>query len=428
MNKAQIFKERIISSWDRQYQIKAKVIYPKSIKNLKNIINNLKKKNKTYIIRTGECSYNSKSIPANSNTFVISLINLNRIISVSQKAIEVEAGALIRDIINKIKFRKLSLYSVPGGSEISLGGAISANVIGKDSNPTFACFGDTIERLDVLKDDGSIISLKKNKKSFYKYIGGFGVNGIIIAAKLKVKRIKSQNIELKTNLINNIDDLIKELKQKSDYKYIHLNPFFWINNFGLVIKGTQVNKNKNYYNYKKLSSNTFEKFFFDFFSYFPKSFILALLYKIFFYKKKSINKIVDIHNFHYPDKYTHLVPRLSTKYLCDFEILIKKNYKSKISEIIFFLKKEKLYPIYIVVKKVYKSKKKYFYNFCDNGYSMSIAFDKNALTYRKELFFKKLLNKQNSPLNMTKIDEPFFKIKKNENSFMSLFKKKLLIS
>ena len=137
---------------------------------------------------------------------------------------------------------------------------------------------------------------------------------------------------------------------------------------------------------------------------------------------------MDIHNFHYPDKYTHLVPRLSTKYLCDFEILIKKNYKSKISEIIFFLKKEKLYPIYIVVKKVYKSKKKYFYNFCDNGYSMSIAFDKNALTYRKELFFKKLLNKQNSPLNMTKIDEPFFKIKKNENSFMSLFKKKLLIS
>ena len=166
MNKAQVFKERIISSWDRQYQIKAKVIYPKSIKNLKNIINNLKKKNKTYIIRTGECSYNSKSIPANSNTFVISLINLNRIISVSQKAIEVEAGALIRDIINKIKFRKLSLYSVPGGSEISLGGAISANVIGKDSNPTFACFGDTIERLDVLKDDGSIISLKKNKNLF----------------------------------------------------------------------------------------------------------------------------------------------------------------------------------------------------------------------------------------------------------------------
>ena len=163
MNKIPDSEEKEISSWDRQYQKKVKITYPKNFKELKSIIFYLKKGKNSYIIRTGECSYNSKSMPGNDNTYVISLKNFNKIISVNKKTIEVEAGTLIRDIVKKIKIKKLSLHSIPGGSEISIGGAISANVIGKDSNPTYACFGDAIESLDILKENGSIIRIKKNE-------------------------------------------------------------------------------------------------------------------------------------------------------------------------------------------------------------------------------------------------------------------------
>ena len=329
MNKIPDSEEKEISSWDRQYQKKVKITYPKNFKELKSIIFYLKKEKNSYIIRTGECSYNSKSMPGNDNTYVISLKNFNKIISVNKKTIEVEAGTLIRDIVKKIKIKKLSLHSIPGGSEISIGGAISANVIGKDSNPTYACFGDAIESLDILKENGSIIRIKKNEKNFYKYIGAFGFSGIILAAKLQVKKLKSQNLRLETHLINNINDLVKELKKKSDYKFVHLDPFFRKDSFGLVIKASQVSINKNYYNFKNLKPNRLEKKIFDFSSYFLNGFILRLIYRIFFFKNKNLNQIVDIHNFHYQNKYTHLVPRLSKQYLCDYEILIKKEYEKK---------------------------------------------------------------------------------------------------
>ena len=56
---------------------------------------------------------------------------------------------------------------------------------------------------------------------------------------------------------------------------------------------------------------------------------------------------------------------------------------------------------------------------------MSLGFDKNMLTERKILLFRKLLNKQSSFLNMAKVDDISF-AKKENNLFMSLFKRKII--
>ena len=58
---------------------------------------------------------------------------------------------MICDLIKYLKTKKLTLYSVPGGEKISIGGAISANVIGKDSSKNVACFGDTIKYLEIVR-------------------------------------------------------------------------------------------------------------------------------------------------------------------------------------------------------------------------------------------------------------------------------------
>ena len=66
---------KLIQSWNLTYSQKIQILYPSSIKELKNIINFCKKKGKTFAIRTGECSYDSKSIALEKNGMIISGVN-----------------------------------------------------------------------------------------------------------------------------------------------------------------------------------------------------------------------------------------------------------------------------------------------------------------------------------------------------------------
>ena len=94
-----------IKSWNNTLSSKAIIIYPKDIKELTKLIKFLKDNKKNYLIRTGSCSYDSKSINTNLDNIVISLKYINKIskINLKKRTIEVEAGALLSDVIKKIK-------------------------------------------------------------------------------------------------------------------------------------------------------------------------------------------------------------------------------------------------------------------------------------------------------------------------------------
>ena len=98
-------KKKIIESWNNTIKSKAIVVHPKNTLELRKLIKFLKKNNKKYLIRTGSCSYDSKSINPDLETVVISLKLFNKVLSLNNKKrfVEVEAGALISDVIKKIK-------------------------------------------------------------------------------------------------------------------------------------------------------------------------------------------------------------------------------------------------------------------------------------------------------------------------------------
>ena len=81
----------------------------------------------------------------------------------------------------------------------------------------------------------------------------------------------------------------------------------------------------------------------------------------------------------------------------------------------------------MITKKLYKSKKKFSYQFSDNGYSVAMAFDVN--NFSKESFknLEKLFSKSNFKLNQCKNSNylPTHYDKKNF-LFKSLFKKRII--
>ena len=426
-------KVKKINSWNLTYCQKALVVYPLNLKELKDIIKILKKKKKTFIIKTGECSYDSKSILFDDNGIVVSLKNFNKIIKLNKKKeiLSVESGAKISEVIYFLKRKNLTLYSVPGGEHVSIGGAVSANVIGKDSSKLVASFGDSIKNLKIISYQGVVKRLKNNSKEFLTYIGSFGMSGIILEATIKTKKMVSNNLLVETKILENIKEIESELKKKSEYKYIQVDPFFRKKNFAIAFNGTSIKNFKNNYKRKNLRPNILEVLLFKVSSLFINSITWKIFYNIFFTINRNKKYLVDIHNFHYSSKYKHMIPLICKNGLIDYEISIQKNFNRLFMEIQKFITDNRLAPIYIIVKKLFKSKKRFFYSFNTNAYAIAISFNLKDLNNIKKERFEKLLKKRKLLLNLSKTDSQYIAKKEKINStkneiFMSLYKKMLI--
>ena len=126
-----------------------------------------------------------------------------------------------------------------------------------------------------------------------------------------------------------------------------------------------------------------------------------------------------------------MVPLICKEGLLDYEVLIRNKFCKKFTEIQKFIAENKIVPIYIIVKKLFKSKKKFFYNFNNNGYSVAIAFHLKELDELKKNKLNQLLKEKKLLLNLSKTDLHLIKktkkIHSNKNEiFMSLYKKKLI--
>ena len=121
-----------------------------------------------------------------------------------------------------------------------------------------------------------------------------------------------------------------------------------------------------------------------------------------------------------------MIPLMYSKGINDYEILIKGDLNIVLKKIINFLKINKIFCVYIVIKKIFKSKKKYFYNFNDNGYAIALSIkndDKSLLFYN---YLKYLIKNNRITINLAKTDKILLDKSINKSSFMSLYKKKML--
>ena len=105
-----------------------------------------------------------------------------------------------------MKVLNLSIYNIPGGKTVSLGGAISGNVHGRPQNKKFAVFGDNVISLKVMQKNGKVLNINKKNKLFKKIIGGLSLYGIILEAEIKLFKIKDGKFFKKTSLIKSEKD------------------------------------------------------------------------------------------------------------------------------------------------------------------------------------------------------------------------------
>ena len=197
-------KKKKINSWALLQKLNCNIIYPKNTKELKEILNYAKKNNLSVIAMGHGCSYGDLFM--HSKGIIINFKNLNKIINFNSRnnTLLVEPGISVSQV-NQFLFNKnLTINSIPSNFEVTVGGAISNNVYGKDSHNA-GYFSNNVSKITYINDnlDTKTLSKKDNRVEFEKFIGSIGLLGIIIEIEIIGSELKSQYLNSKNHYLNN---------------------------------------------------------------------------------------------------------------------------------------------------------------------------------------------------------------------------------
>jgi FAD/FMN-containing dehydrogenase len=104
--------------------------------------------------------------------------------------LECEAGVLLSDIIDLVLPRGWFPAVTPGTAFVTVGGAIANDVHGKNHHRA-GSFGHHLLSLELQRSDGQILrcSADEHQEWFHATIGGLGLTGLILTARLKLRRV-----------------------------------------------------------------------------------------------------------------------------------------------------------------------------------------------------------------------------------------------
>ena len=152
----------------------------------------------------GDCAINGFGVT--SSTAGLDAFSLNGSVLVA------EAGACFDEILRQIIPMGYFVPVTPGTKFVTIGGAIAADVHGKNHHKD-GSFGNFVLELDLVIADGSVqkISPDRNPSLFWATVGGMGLTGLILSAKVQLIAIRTSKI-LSTNIVcKNLDVLMSEM-------------------------------------------------------------------------------------------------------------------------------------------------------------------------------------------------------------------------
>lgn len=210
-------KKEKLSGWGRYPVEECYTCRPETEEDLRSIL--LDGKQENYITYGLGRSYGDTSL--NNDRGVILLGKLNKYIEFDSVygILECEAGVTFEEIIDYFLPRGYFLPVTPGTKYVTVGGAISNDVHGKNHHLD-GCFSEHVLSFKLLIANGSVIecSRENNSDIFWATVGSIGLTGIILTAKFKLIKVETSYYDVHYEKAQNIDKAI-QLFHESDEQY-----------------------------------------------------------------------------------------------------------------------------------------------------------------------------------------------------------------
>ena len=150
--------------------------------------------------------------------------------------LHVQAGVLLSEILESFVPRGWFLKVTPGTKLITIGGAIASDIHGKNHHVE-GCFSECIKEFKIILADGEVVTCSKEAApELYKATcGGQGLTGVILDAKIYLKKINSQYIDQTTIKTKNLKETFEAFEEYQDKPY----SVAWID---CIAKGDEIGK------------------------------------------------------------------------------------------------------------------------------------------------------------------------------------------
>ena len=176
-----------LSGWGRYPVMEARVHAPRSIEALRKLVLS----EPGVIARGNGRAYGDSAI---NTAATIEMRHLNRMLAFDPGSghLVAEAGVLLGDIIAAFLPRGWFPMVTPGTKFVTIGGAIAADVHGKNHHRE-GSFRECVDWIDVMGPDGEIqrCSPEERTELFDYTLGGMGLTGIILRAAVRLRAVES---------------------------------------------------------------------------------------------------------------------------------------------------------------------------------------------------------------------------------------------
>lgn len=139
-------------------------------------------------------AYGDAAISAHGTTLLMTRLNRFLAFDANTGILQAEAGVSLDEILQVVMARGWFLPVTPGTRYVSLGGAVAADVHGKNHHHV-GSFSAFVLDIELFTPSGRIIcSATQNSPAFWATVGGMGMTGIIGAVTLQLKRVPSDDM------------------------------------------------------------------------------------------------------------------------------------------------------------------------------------------------------------------------------------------
>lgn len=134
--------------------------------------------------------------------------------------VDCDAGVTLAELIDVFLPRGWFLPVTPGTRFVSVGGAIASDVHGKNHHLD-GCFSAFVDSFDLLTASGEVLtcSADSHAELFRATCGGMGLTGVILRARLRLRRVHSAFIDQVTLKAANLDEALDLFEAHSASTY-----------------------------------------------------------------------------------------------------------------------------------------------------------------------------------------------------------------
>jgi FAD/FMN-containing dehydrogenase len=161
-------------------------------------------------------SYGDSALPPAGNPLVVTTTRANRIIAFDESTgvLRAEAGLSLKEINRTFLPRGWFLPVTPGTQFVTLGGAVAADVHGKNHHVD-GCFGHHVVRLKMRVADGRVLECgpDQERELFLATVGGMGLTGQILEVEFPLRRVPTPWIYQETERVPDIDAYVEKLAE-----------------------------------------------------------------------------------------------------------------------------------------------------------------------------------------------------------------------